>query len=388
MARKFLYVFAVIIALVIAAAIAFKLNPGWFMRAALVPTVEFHAPPAAEPNAWADPKSWIARPDMDAESPALWLPRTQTGRFPVEAERGDTVVFFIHPTSYLSRAQWNAPFTDEEANWRADLFTRGQASAFAGAGEVWAPRYRQAAIGAFLTNDVGTANQALDAAYRDVVLAFDQFLQEIDPKKPIILAGHSQGALHLVRLMRERVAPNPELARRIVAAYPVGWPISVEHDLPLLGLPACETAESTGCIMTWQSYAEPADPSMVMNVYDATEGFDGKPRTGSRMLCTNPITGTVNGAAEAAQNLGTVKQDETLKDGELITPSTVGARCDDPAQGGRGLLLIGEGPELGGYVMPGNSYHVYDYSLFWANIREDARRRLAAYKLIRGVVGR
>jgi hypothetical protein len=31
-------------------------------------------------------------------------------------------------------------------------------------------------------------------------------------------------------------------------------------------------------------------------------------------------------------------------------------------------------------VLPGNNYHVYDYSLFWANIRVDANRRLEAFK--------
>jgi len=28
-------------------------------------------------------------------------------------------------------------------------------------------------------------------------------------------------------------------------------------------------------------------------------------------------------------------------------------------------------------VLPGNNYHVYDYALFWAAIREDAQRRTA-----------
>ncbi len=45
----------------------------------------------------------------------------------------------------------------------------------------------------------------------------------------------------------------------------------------------------------------------------------------------------------------------------------VAARCDE-----RGLLLIGDPPELGPYVLPGNNYHVYDIPLFWA---EPARRR-------------
>src|SRR3546814_1108060 len=50
---------------------------------------------------------------------------------------------------------------------------RGMASAFADAGEVWAPRYRQATLGAFLATDRVTAGKAIDAAYRDVEQAFD-----------------------------------------------------------------------------------------------------------------------------------------------------------------------------------------------------------------------
>jgi len=30
-------------------------------------------------------------------------------------------------------------------------------------------------------------------------------------------------------------------------------------------------------------------------------------------------------------------------------------------------------------VLPGHNYHVYDYALFWANIRADAEARLAGY---------
>ena len=34
---------------------------------------------------------------------------------------------------------------------------------------------------------------------------------------------------------------------------------------------------------------------------------------------------------------------------------------------------------LGGYVLPGNNYHVYDYSMFWVNVRNDAARRFKAF---------
>ena len=105
------------------------------------------------------------------------------------------------------------------------------------------------------------ATRALDLAFTDVGQAFDAFLAAVPADAPIILAGHSQGALHLTRLLRDRVARKP-LAKRIVAAYVVGWPISIAHDLPKLALPACDGPTRSGCVMSWGSYAEPAEPQV------------------------------------------------------------------------------------------------------------------------------
>jgi hypothetical protein len=280
----------------------------------------------------------------------------------------------LHPTSFLDRSSWNAPLTDATANARASLFVRAMASPFAAAGQIWAPRYRQAAIGAFLAEDGATANKAFDLAFDDVMAAFDQFLADAGPNRKIILAGHSQGAMHLGRLLKDRIATNAKLQRRIVAVYAVGWPISIEHDLPSLGLPACSNAAQTGCILSWQSYAEPAEPQMVLDAYSKTTGYDGQLRGKSRMLCVNPLTGTQDASAAAEQNPGTLKPNAALDNAELVV-GAVPARCD-PAENGQGLLLIGDPPQLGPYVLPGQNYHVYDIPLFWQAVRNDALRRL------------
>ena len=190
--------------------------------------------------------------------------------------------------------------------------------------------------------------------------------------RPIILAGHSQGALHLLRLLREKIAGTP-LQKRIVAAYVVGWPVSRSVDLPKLGLPECRSADQAGCIQSWESFAEPAEPSLVLDTYNASRGSDGTPRRGTPMICTNPLTGTPDATAPATANLGTLVPSADLSSATIVV-GQVPARCDS-----RGLLLIGDPPKLGGYVLPGNNYHVYDYSLFWANVRADAARRLAVF---------
>ncbi len=367
MARKFLYLIAILIMLAIAAAFAYRLFGVQILRTAMVPTTKFVAQPAPKPSAYADPAMWFSRPGKPND-PSRWAPAGYTATSAPEA-----AVFYIHPTSYLDRAHWNAPLDNVEANERARLFLRGQASAFNGIAAIWAPRYRQATFGAFLTSEEA-AGQALDLAYRDVLTAFDQFLKEVPAGRPIILAGHSQGALHLTRLLHDRVAGTP-LASRIVAAYIVGWPVSETADLPALGLPQCIAADQTGCILSWQSFAEPADPSLIFDTFDQTAGFTGAPRKDTPVVCTNPLTGTPDAAAPATANLGALYPSADLMTAQIV-PGTIPATCE-----GRGILSIGAPPDLvGNYVLPGNNYHVFDYSLFWANIRADAERRLAAFE--------
>lgn len=366
MARKFLYVIAAIIVVILLVLLALRLFGTQLSRVAFVPSEPFTEQPALAPNVYADNAMWIAKPGK-SDNPAMWRPK----QLDEGAISFDTAIFFIHPTSYLTRAHWNAPLDDDEANERARIFVRGQASVFNASPNVWVPRYRQATLGAFLT-EKPEGQRALETAYRDVLTAFDYFISQQKPGSPIILAGHSQGSMHLSRLLKERIA-GTKLADRVIAAYIVGWPVPVTADLPAMGLPACALPDQTGCILSWQSYGEPAGYEDTMTLFEAVPSLTGKSRQGDAYLCTNPITGTANGIAKADENIGMLKNKADFSDGELV-PGGAPARCDE-----KGFLLIGEGPDLGPYVLPNNNYHVYDYSLFWANIRQDIARRTRAF---------
>lgn len=368
MARKFLYVIAGLVVLVMVVLVVLNLWARDLTKFALVPSGAFEQQQPLAESVYHDPQMWISRPGKGAADPAQWLP---PGVAPVASGTSRAAVFFIHPTSYFGRDHWNMPVGDADAGSRAELFVRGMASPFNAAAEVWAPRYRQVTFGAFLA-DGPDALKALDLAYGDVSRAFDFFLATVPKDAPIVLAGHSQGAVLLMRLMKERVAGTP-LAARIVAAYPVGWPVSTTHDLPLMGLPACAVPDQAGCVMSWSSFAEPAEPEKLTAGSIAALGLDGKPRAGSPLLCSNPLTGGTGGAAPASANRGTLVPSADLASGTM-TPAAVPARCDE-----RGLLLIGDPPQMGSYVMPGNNYHVYDIPLFWANLRADVLRREAAW---------
>ena len=371
-ARRFLYVIAGLIVLTLGSAFAYRMWGQHMLAAVMVPNTAYRAPPVLTARDYARQDLWLARPDKGAENPALWLPGTASS----PARPGNAAIFFVHPTSYLApfnTARWNAPLDDRDSQTMANRFVTTQATAFSAVGAIWAPRYQQAHFGAFLRGG-GNADKAIHAAYRDVAAAFAAFLAA-NPDGPIILAGHSQGSMHLMSILKDHVAGKP-VARRIVAAYIVGWPVSLTADLPALGLPACAGPDQPGCVLSWQSFAEPADPSAIVEGYARYPGMTGAPRRNTPMLCVNPLTGMPDSAADKTANLGTLAPGSNDDESQLVAKS-VPARCGTGNQAG--FLLIGEGPQMGPYTLPGNNYHVYDYALFWANVRLDAERRLAAF---------
>lgn len=357
MARKFLWLIAILTGLVIVAAIVWRMFADPLIRFAFVPSGEYAQsapPPAPDYQAKA---SWVARPDIPG-NPALWAPEGYSA-----APKPAAAVFFVSPTVWLSRSGWNAPLDDADTNDRLDRFTRMQASAFNGVAEVWVPRYRQATFGAFLKPGPDAA-QALGLAYTDVERAFDAFLAAQPADRPIILAGHSQGSLHLLHLLKSRRAA---LGNRLVAVYAVGWAVAVPEDLAATGLPACTAPEQSGCLLSWQTYAADGELDKALAALAPVPDLGSKPIGTRPMLCVNPLTGGA-GAAGPDRNAGMLA-DETL------LPRKVGATCNP-----RGLLLISPTPkDAGPYVLPGGNFHVYDYSLFWANIRADVEARLSAH---------
>lgn len=358
MARKFLVLIAVLAGLVILGAILWRLFADDMIRTAFVPTTSYGqaAVPAAPDYAAA--ASWVARPDL-AGNPGLWAPAGFRA-----APKPAAALFFVSPTAFLSRNAWNAPLDDPETNERLDRFTRMQASVFNGVAEIWVPRYRQATFGSFLAPGPD-ADKALQLAYSDVERAFDAFLAAQPADRPILIAGHSQGARHILRLLEARRA---QLAGRLVGAWPVGWPVTAD-DLSRMGLPACTTAEQAGCVSSWQSFAADGDLAEALKGFERVPDLSGKPIGTRPMLCVNPLTGSGGGAADAGRNAGMLQSDEAL------VPRAVGARCD-----ARGLLLISPTPgKIGPYVLPGGNFHVYDYGLFWANVRASAEARLSVF---------
>src|SRR3546814_15896536 len=83
-----------------------------------------------------------------------------------------------------------------------------------------------------------------------------------------------------------------------------------------------------------QTFAEPADPSLIFDTFDQTEGYTGAPRGGTEVICTNPLTGTSDAAAPASANLGALFPSADLSTADIL-PGRISARCEGRGKIGR-----------------------------------------------------
>jgi len=287
-------------------------------------------------------------------------------------------VFFIHPTTYFG-ADPNARF-DEPGATRTRLeqgVLRFQASAFNGCCRIYLPRYRQAALAAFLNKKEDTAQRtvAFELAYSDVRRAFDYYIAEENHGRPFILASHSQGSLHAMRLLQERIAAEP-LRTQLVAAYVIGY--SVPEEIEQTAVPVCRGARATGCLLDWNTVA--ADAGEDRRAAERLIWLAGHYQrlSGRRRVCVNPLSWVPDGEAAASLNLGALP---AVAPGAALRPAVprlTGARCE------AGLLHVSipwaERRGFANVLTFFGSYHVFDYNLFYTNIRVNAAERVAAYR--------
>lgn len=372
MARIFLYSIAGVIGLLLLGLAGLYIFWDQAQMAALRlmvpdhPYAEDRSPPVPDYNLT---ESWAALPGHD---PYSELTPQNVG----QREKLAVDVFFIHPTSYLGHAHWNAAIDDPEATHTLPRILASQASPFGATARLFVPRYRQAAFGAFIANNDDT-KKALATAYADIEAAFDYYMKSHNDGRPFIVAGHSQGALLGSMLLKHRIS-GTDLARRLIAAYLPGWPLSLSHDVGALqDIGACATKTDTGCLISWQTFGEDGNPDYLETTYAHQRGLDGKEKLTSAKLCHNPVTWIHNGASDKAMHLGSVPPIPSIDDPlPAPIPQALAARCKDD-----GFLYVSPAPDapFTRLLLPGSNYHAYDIHLFSMDIRANVRERASAW---------
>jgi len=329
------------------------------------------APDYSRAEAWA---AWPGRAGpADAVPPGL-----TEGPLP-DAQRAD--VFFIHPTTFFSFTAPNAHF-DEPGLTGAQIdrgVLRYQASVFNGCCRIYAPHYRQAALSAFTHASEAKAESAFELAYADVLAAFDYYIAHENHGRPFLIASHSQGSLHAVRLLQERIAGKP-LQHQLVAAYVVGY--YVPEDIERLGIRVCAAPEQTGCVASWNTVS--ADAGAGAREKSHLIWLEGRYQhiAGHTIVCVNPLNWREGADAAPDLNLGALPASRGAGQLPALVPQLTGARCDGAAL----HIDIPAGKRAGftDLLTFFGSYHIYDYNIFYANIRANARQRVLAYRAAHG----
>ncbi len=321
------------------------------MKSQMAPANAFDAAQAPAELNYADEDAWAALPSK--KDGADFIPDQLNG----QPQPSEVAVFFLHPTTYLSDAGWNAPTDDPESSeFRDDLVMPAQASAFNGCCKVYAPKYRQATLWSFM-DETGSGDKARAFAFADVERAFDEFLKRIGDR-PFIVAGHSQGADHVVRLLKAKIT-GTSLKDRMVAAYPIGFGINPsDMKEAVADIPVCDTPQQTACYVTWNSLGPNAKPF---------PDYIGA-------VCVNPLSWTTDGKSVAAeQNIGSLSVGNKVRYEAGVT----GAQCQSDR------LLVGDFQSDMFDNLPVNmgedNYHLIDFSLFYGSIRKNAQDRVKAF---------
>ena len=297
---------------------------------------------------------WAAHPEK--KNPSDSIPQNS---FSNKVSDKNVDVFFVYPTSYLDTnlpTGWNAKLNDAKLNIYTDYSSiLYQASVFNEVGKIYAPRYRQANINAYYPvtkEDTVKAIAAFDLAYTDVKNAFEFYLKNNNNGRPIIIASHSQGSTHTIRLLKEYFDGKP-LSRQLVAAYVVGMAL---NPATYTNLKACEKPNQTGCICAWRTFEKGYIPPFVEK-----ENFTS--------IVTNPLSWkSENTTIERTANEGSL-----LYNFNKLIPKVAGAINHE------GVLWTPKPKFFGNILIRTQNYHIADFNLYYSSIRDNAAARVVQY---------
>lgn len=252
------------------------------------PTTTSRPPHVSE--LYQDPASWICRADTedlcDTEQPVTEVAAdgSLSARPAPPAVDPPVDCFYVYPT------------TSDDASIRSDMIpgsevgvVRMQAAPFNQVCTVYAPLYRSVTLAGLFGGDAEASDWL--GAYADVLDAWRHYLDHDNAGRPVILLGHSQGSIHLTRLLGEEIEEDPAQLALLVSAMLIGTNFEVPTGADVGGatdkVPLCRDAAQIGCVITYASFSA-TDPPGVDAFFGRPFPFPLGSGEGQMSGCTNP----------------------------------------------------------------------------------------------------
>lgn len=274
-------------------------------------------------------------------------------------------VFYLYPTVSNNERGIMDVTNDDERDLAKGVF-KAQASLFMETCNTFAPYYRQVSTTG-RPDQEGVSPTDCDEFHitmTDVLDSFEYFLNELNNDRPFIVAGHSQGAMAMLELLKCRFSYDQKLRSRLVAAYIIGCTVT-NDDLKTANIHAARHANDTGVIITFntQSYTSQGGPML-------TEGAH----------CINPLNWRTDANhAQATKNKGARIYNNST--GKFLYE--INNYCDAQINIETGGLMTKlhqteiEKLDFGDY--DDGVYHRYDYAFWYRNLQENVHNRIRAF---------
>ena len=307
-------------------------------------------------------QSWFSLPEVDDDADIILIDSEKDQQMSQKAD-----VFFIHLTTYFSNDSWNQNLKSDDGIYNQIRWLISQATIFNECCQIYAPRYRQATLASFFNKENGL--KARSFAFNDILVSFDEYIKKYNKGRPIIIAGHSQGAEHGLRLLFERFH-NKKLRQQLVAAYLPGRNIPLNDVLEIMpDIPPCKTDSQLSCINTWSTYSKNFKQNNEYRKADYIYLNNWIKTVDKKLMCTNPISWKTNNLSVGKKlNQGPYLPTDDNKN--IKKNKFVDAQCID------GLLIANvDEDELDFLPFGEGNYHMYDFNFYYIDIRKNALHR-------------
>jgi len=285
-------------------------------------------------------------------------------------------VFYLGDTTY-QKPNSSAPnicaINDAQMQAGAKAKFSCSATAFEPVANIYSPYYRQSSAEVLLLPPAQQSAIIAGIPTHDGLSAFDYYIKHLNNGRPFILAGHSQGSNVMINVLAQDMKQNPDVYKRMIAAYIIGYSITPQYLAQNPELKFATGADDTQVIISYNTV------SPTLKVPD--------PVVLPGAMVINPITWTRDETpATAAQNLGGINVNPQT--GYAVTDSSgnpvkVKNYADAQVNIAKGVLVCSTANPS--ELAPGNQmvgqgiYHPYDYPFYYFDIRANAANRIARY---------